>query len=156
MKVSVNRASASANSRLVALRLSALLLRLMERWNKNTRDHETVMILAATFVIAADRSLRLPLRDEFADLRDQIPSKVLGRANISSIAAAAGVNRETARRKLKALEERGVVVRDGSGSLRIAPGVLQTEGAREAVLGQLEPLARMVNGLIADGSLRVE
>lgn len=128
----------------------------MERWNKNTGDHETVMILAATFVIAADRSLRLPLRDEFADLRDQIPSKVLGRANISSIAAAAGVNRETARRKLKALEERGVVVRDGSGSLRIAPGVLQTEGAQEAVLGQLEPLARTVNGLIADGSLRVE
>jgi transposase-like protein len=128
----------------------------MERWNKNVRDHETVMILAATFVIAADSSLRPRLKDEFPDLGIQMPTHVLGRANISSIAAAAGVNRETARRKLRDLEERGLVSRDQTGSVRIAPGVLQTDGARDAVLEQLEPLVRLVNDLIASGSLRVE
>ena len=60
--LSVDDAAAREKSRLVALRLASLTLRLMEIWRLPFTDYDSAMILLAMGVINGGKLTRTPLR----------------------------------------------------------------------------------------------
>lgn len=62
---------AAANSRLTAIRLATLTLRLMENWRRRFDDHESLMVILAVVAITADRLTRSDLPSEL--IRSQRP-----------------------------------------------------------------------------------
>jgi hypothetical protein len=142
---------ATAKNRLTAIRLSALTLRWMENWRRNVGDYDSAMILLAVVAITAGRLLRAELDPGLGDMANALPEEALAKCNFSSIAAATGINRETTRRKVTALIERGYLVRLADGSIRFRPGYLQRPEAADLVRVQLEAFTRAANDLVGEG-----
>ena len=153
MPLYVEERLAEAKSRLVGIRLTMLTLRLMENWRGHVRDYESAMILLAIAAINAEKFTRTGLEAEFEDLRRPIPPDRLTVCNISCIAVATGLNRETTRRRVNKLVETGVIVRREDGSVAFSDGLPQEPRMLELVRTQLETLTRTANDLIRDGSL---
>lgn len=149
----IDQKRASAKSRLVALRIANLTLRLMENW-RQFGDYEAAIIILAIAVINGEKLTRTPLESELQDLRTPVPRERLTRCNISSIAVATGLNRETTRRKVNKLVSVGLLVRNEDGSVNLAGGFSQAKTTIELVHTQLETLTRITNDLLRDGSLR--
>ena len=110
------------------------------------------MILMAVIVISAERLLRTELDVELQTLQKRLPRHRAGSANLSSIAAATGINRETVRRKVNNLQKAGLVVRDKDG-VRTAHGVIEYEVLRAIIDSQLDAITRTVNQLSRLGVL---
>jgi hypothetical protein len=144
---------AVANSRPTAIRLSALTLRWMETWRRNVGDYDSAMVLLAVVAITAGRLLRSVLEPELRDMTNALPHGYLGKCNISSIAAATGLNRETARRKVAQLINRGYLVRAEDGSIQFKPGYLQRPETADMVRTQLDSFVRAANEMARDGVL---
>ena len=155
MPVKIDTEAADSNSRLTAIRLVVLTARFMELWRRGTRDTDTVMILIAVAAITAERLTRIELDEEMKALEHSFPSALLAPCNISSIAAATGLNRETARRRVNAMVKEGSLVRNDKGEVYFPPGLLQQPGTRKLIRKQLEMLTRFVNDSIRDGVLRI-
>lgn len=155
MPVLIDPAGADANSRLTAIRVTVLTARLMELWRRGTRDTDTAMILLAVVAITTDRLTRLRLTPEQRRLENEVPADMIGSCNISSIAAATGLNRETARRRVAALVKEGLLIRSGKGEIYFPPGFLQRSEAHELVRRLLETVVRFVNDQEKDGVLRL-
>lgn len=136
-----------AKSRLIGIRLAMLTLRMRENWKRLFGDYETALIALAIIVISSERLTRTEVDAEFEFLAISFPTDELARCNISSIAAATGFNRETTRRKIDQLVQKGLVVREGS-AVRLAPGLSQQDFAWGAVKRQLDELRRAVNDLL--------
>jgi hypothetical protein len=122
MVLSVDKETAGAKSRLVHISLLDLNLRFMENWRSGqiasagkALDYESLMILMAVIVISAERLLRTELDPELQTLERRIPQQRIGSANLSSIAAATAINRETVRRKVNNLQKAGLLLRDKDG-----------------------------------------
>ena len=159
MVLSVQREVAEAKSRLAHLSLLSLNLRLMENWRSlqitawgSVMDYESTMIVMAIIVISAEKLLRTDLDSELETLAQPLPQERLSRVNFSSIAAATAINRETVRRKVSDLVERGVVVRDEDG-VRMAHGSIKFESLREIIDAQLDAVTRTANHLSRVGIL---
>ena len=159
---SIDNDAVIANSRLVHLGLLNLHLRLMDNWRAVqlqpgglVLDHDTLFIMMAIIVIAAEKLLRDELDDDLKCLAKQLPASKVRKVNLSSIASATGFNRETVRRKVQVLQDRGWVVRDEDGIRPIA-GVIPHEELRGIIDAQLEALTRMTNQLARCGVLRAE
>lgn len=159
MVLSVQREVAEAKSRLAHLSLLSLNLRLMENWRSlqitawgSVMDYESTMIVMAIIVISAEKLLRTDLDSELETLAQPLPQERLSRVNFSSIAAATAINRETVRRKVSDLLERGVVVRDEDG-VRMAHGSIKFESLREIIDAQLDAVTRTANHLSRVGIL---
>lgn len=159
MVLSVQREVAEAKSRLAHLSLLSLNLRLMENWRSlqitawgSVMDYESTMIVMAIIVISAEKLLRTDLDSELETLARPLPQERLSRVNFSSIAAATAINRETVRRKVSDLLERGVVVRDEDG-VRMAHGSIKFESLREIIDAQLDAVTRTANHLSRVGIL---
>ena len=74
-----------------------------------------------------ESNMRNPaFRDKFSDLRNIIGVQGQHPVNALSIAEATGVPRETVRRKLKILLERGAIIEQSRGLYVIKPGFAQT------------------------------
>ena len=153
MALTVDNEAAAAKSRLVHVTLLNLNLRFMENWRsvqvhsgRPALDYESLMILMATIVISAERVLRADLESDLQTLAQQLPASKVGRVNISSIAAATAINRETVRRKVINLEKAGWLIRDKEG-IRTVPGVIPFEVLRKVIGAQLDALSRAVNQL---------
>ena len=84
-------------------------------------------------------------------MRNPVPKEYLARCNISSIAAATGLNRETTRRKVQDLVGRGFLMRLDDGSFHFTPGYLQRPHVAELVRKQLDSFTRVANDLARDG-----
>jgi biotin operon repressor len=156
----IDTEAVGANSRLVHLALLNLNLRLMDNWRAAqvhstdlVLDHDTLFIMMATIVIAGDKLLREELDSDLHRLANQLPASKLGKVNLSSIAAATGLHRETVRRKVQALQDAGWVVRDKHG-IRPVPGVIPQDALRNIMNAQLEAFRRMANQLTKFGVLR--
>lgn len=139
--------------------LLALNLRLMENWRSlqiattgAVLDCESTLIVMAIIVISAEKLLRTELDPQLQSLAQRLPQDRLSRVNLSSIAAATAINRETVRRKVKDLQEAGMVIRDEDG-IRMAHGVIQFERLRETIDAQLDAITRTVNQLSRIGVL---
>ena len=153
MAVSVVEDRSEANSRLTAIRLTMLTMRWMEKWRRNVRDYDSAMILVAVVAITAERLTRTSLEDELKRLSEPMPAEKLAPCNVSSIAAATGINRETTRRKVDALIRSGFLVKSAEGVISFRPGHLQQDYIHELVRAQLDSLVRTVNDLCRDGTV---
>ncbi len=68
--------------------------------------------------------------------------------NALSISEATGIPRETVRRKVKELEERGWLVRQGARSLTLAPQAIEQMGASgRAIMDDFRETARLIRML---------
>jgi hypothetical protein len=148
--LSISDEAAREKSRLVALRLAILTLRLTENWRRPFDDYDSAMILLAIAVINGEKLTRTPLEPEYQNLAKAIPRDRLTSCNINSIAEATGINRETARRKINKLVAAGLVEKADNGLINFAPGFSQRQEPFAIVRTQLETLSRITNELLRD------
>lgn len=137
----------AAKSRVIGIRLAVLTLRMRENWRRLFGDDDAALIGLAIVAIVSERLLRTELAPELESLEIPMPLEALSSCNINSIAAATGLNRETARRKVKRLVARGLLVKEG-GAVRLAAGFTQQGSACDVVRSQLDELRRAINDLI--------
>lgn len=159
LRLSVDNEALETKSRLVHISLLNLNLRFMENWRSaqlgsvgSEFDYESLMILMAIIVISAEKVLRTELEPDLQTLARQLPKSRVGKVNLSSIAAATAINRETVRRKVNNLQKAGWVLRDKEG-IRTVPGVIHYDIVRGIISAQLDALTRMVNQLTKIGVL---
>jgi predicted transcriptional regulator len=159
MDIRIDERGAEAKSRLVHLSLLNLNLRLMEHWRSlrfgptgAVLDTETLLILMAIIVIKAEKLLRSGLDPDLESFDRELPRAHHSRVNLSSIASATSINRETVRRKVNRLEEDGMITRDKEG-IQIVPGGISLDDLRNVLDAQLQTLVRTVNQLIRIGVL---
>jgi hypothetical protein len=154
MALDIDSAAADANSRLTGIRLAALTTRLMELWRRGSRDSDTAMIMVAVAVITSERFTRAGLSDDQKTLDWAMPLDRLAPCNVSSIAAATGLNRETARRRVNALVKAGALIRLEGGEIAFPPGHIQEPATAQLVRKLLEAILRFANESIKDGVIR--
>ena len=109
--------------------------------------------MVSVIAISAERLLRAGIPAEYQSLGAPIDPALLRKVNISSIAHATGLNRETARRKINDLVEQELLVRFADGSVGFRPGLVQEERIRSQVRGQTGEIAAIVNQLVKVGVL---
>jgi hypothetical protein len=156
VSISVSGVGADAKSRIVAIRLALLTLRSMENWREAAGGYDEAMILLAVVAITSERLVRSGLEPELENLNVALPEGQLANCSISSIAAATGLNRETARRKVQQLAASGLLESVGRASVRFTAGLLQERSTRELVRTQLEAFARTADQLVRDGAIIVK
>lgn len=156
MPLAIDKGRARANSRLAAHHIISMRLRLFTLWREVTGSHDESLILMAVIAITGDRLARAAIIPELRNMAHAVPRPLLGRCNISSIAAATGLNRETARRTVNRLIERGILQRGTDRSIHFTAGRMQGENAYRISEMQLEELVRTANALLKDGVLTFE
>jgi hypothetical protein len=154
MPLIVDEEAARGASRLTAIALALFTMRCMEHWKQDVDEYDGAMILIAVVAITSERLLRTELDAEEKELTRAITPDRLARCNVSSIASATGINRETTRRKVNALVEQGLLVRGADGSIAFTPGILQQASTLTLVRRQLDGVVRLANELIRMGVLR--
>ena len=152
--LAVDDIASAEKSRLLTLRIASLTLRLMEKWRQPFKDVDSIMIILAMAAIAGEKLTRTHLEKEYQDIARPIPRDRLTPCNLNSIAAATGLNRETARRKVNKLVAAGIVVKEADGTFSLSPGFAQREEPLALVRAQLETLRRTTNELLRDGVLQ--
>lgn len=156
MTLIVDGQKAGAYSRLAGIRLTMLTLRCMENWRRGVDDCEKALILVAVMAISGERFTRgEELEEELRSLRNPVPRDRHPPCNISSIAAATGLNRETARRKVIELAEAGILDRSTNGMVSFKEGVLEQKSVSDIIRRQLEAVVRMMNDLLREGQVRI-
>jgi hypothetical protein len=154
MALVIDTEAADANSRLTGIRLAVLTTRLMELWRRGTRDSDTAMIMVAIAAITAERFTRGGLEDDQKTLDWTMPLDKLAPCNVSSIAAATGLNRETARRRVNALVRAGALIRSKGGEIAYPLGRMQDPETARLVRKLLEAVLRFANESVKDGVIR--
>lgn len=154
MHIKIDEDTLSENSRLTAIALTTFTMRCMENWKHSVSDYDRAMILVAIVAITSERLLRTELSEHERQLSEPIAGKRLAKCNISSIASATGINRETVRRKVATLVGQGLLIRSENGSISFAPGVLQRGTTLALVRRQLEAVVRLGNELVKLGVIR--
>lgn len=149
-------AQARRKNRLIATRLTLLTIRYMETWSRIAEDYDEAMIAVAVGAITTERLTRLKLTEEDMDLEHPFPRERYGRCTVLAIAHATGLNRETARRKVNDLVERGLLEKTASGSIMFRPGFPQEQYVAKVIDDQLEAFRRTADALLRDGVLEVE
>jgi len=143
----VTASQVEEKNRLIGIRLAMLTLRMRENWITLFGDHQTALIALAIVVIMSERLMRSELDPELETLAVPMPTAGLAKCNLSSIAAATGLNRETTRRKVDQLVRRGLVVRE-NGAVWLKPGFTQQKLAGDVVKTQLDELRRALNDML--------
>lgn len=157
MPLIVDERMAQASSRVGAVRIAMFTLRSMENWRAIVDDCEKTLVMLAVGTINGERLLRAErLEESLRDLRNVLPDEYVRQCNISSVAAATGLNRETARRKVNELIEAGLLVRIGRSRLRYSPGFTQMPSVSALVRKQLDALVRVANDLMREGILTLD
>lgn len=137
-------------SRLIGIRFAMLTLRLMENWRRIFHDNDTALIALAIAVIMSERLMRTEVEPELETLAVPMPLETLAKCNISSVAAATGLNRETVRRRVNHLISMGMVVKE-NGAIRLAPGFTQQESVLDVVQQQFDEWRRTTTDLLRFG-----
>jgi len=156
MSLGVNSAEAEAQSRLTAIRMVSMTLRLMERWRGLVGDNDGAMIMMAVALINTESLTRTELVEQgIADIKNGVPPNLLRRCNISSVALATGLNRETTRRKVAYLVEAGLLARGEDGHVYLQPELRIREEMAHTVRSQLDTFAKTANEFLRDGTLKL-
>lgn len=155
MDLQLTKAGTGEQSRIAGIRMVLLMLRMMEHWREAAGNYNSAMVLLAVVAVSGEKLTRAELEDEQRDLRTPIDRELLAPCNISSIAAATGFNRETARRYVNRLVDDGVLTRTADGSVRIVEGYIQRASTTELLAVQLEAFTRTANELLKAGVLRL-
>lgn len=154
MSLVVNSAEAEAQSRLIAMRMVSRTLRLMERWRGLVEDNDSAMVMMAVALINTERLTRTKLVEQgVANIKNGVPPNLLRRCNISSVALATGLNRETTRRKVNQLVQLGLLARGADGHVYLHPELRIREEMAQTVRSQLDTFAKTANEFVRDGIL---
>ncbi|MGQ0660087.1 hypothetical protein [Sphingosinicella sp.] len=156
MPVRVDEAGFEECSRVAGLAIAAYTLRSLEKWRTNVGDYDSVMIMVAVIAISSERLLRADLPAKYRSLSVPLDPADLAKVNIAGIAHATGLNRETARRKVNGLVERGQLVRAEDGSIALPPGLTQSNRIRDQARTQLGEICAIANQLLRMGVLAEE
>jgi hypothetical protein len=154
MQLTIDKQASAAMSRLTAIRLALLTSRAMENWRAGVGDNESAMILLAVVAITGERLTRTELPEAYRNVTTPLPPGYAAGCNISSIAAATGLNRETTRRRVGALIERGYLARSKEGEICFPAAHQQDPATLEFVVRQLEAVTRFANDSLRDGVLK--
>ena len=154
MPLRVDEAKFEESGRVAGIAIASYTMRAMEKWRANLTDYDCVVIMISVIAISAERLLRAGIPDPYRTLGAPIDPKILGKVNISSIAHATGLNRETTRRKVNDLIEEGLLARFDDGSVGFRPGLVQEERIRTQIRGQLGEIAAIANQLVKIGVLK--
>src|SRR5687767_2633330 len=154
MQLTIDKQASAAMSRLTAIRLALLTSRAMENWRAGVGDNESAMILLAVVAITGERLTRAELPEALRSVSTALPPGYAAGCNISSIASATGLNRETTRRKVSSLIERGYLSRTEQGDIGFPAARQQDPETLEFLNRQLEAVARFANDSIRDGVLK--
>ena len=154
MQLTLDNDALEANSRLTAIRLALLTSRCMENWRQGVGDNDSAMILLAVIAICGERLTRTELPEALRSVATPLPPGFAAECNISSIAAATGLNRETTRRKVNALIESGYLTRSGDGEIAFPVARMQDPATLDFVRKQLEAVTRFANDALRDGALK--
>ena len=154
MQLTIDNEALEANSRLTAIRLALLTSRSMENWRRDVGDNDSAMILLAVVAICGERLTRTELPEQLRSVATSLPPGFAAGCNVSSIAAATGLNRETTRRKVNALLEAGYLNRSEEGEISIPAKLQQDPETLDFVRRQLEAVVRLANEAVRDGVLR--
>lgn len=155
MDLILTGAGTGEESRIAGIRMVSLTLRMMEHWREAAGDYNSAMILLAVVAVSGERLTRAALDDEHRSLKTPVEVESLAPCNISSIAAATGFNRETARRYVNRLITEGVLIRTPEGSIRLVEGFAQRASTVQLLGLQLEAFTRTANDLINSGILAI-
>lgn len=132
----------------------ASMHRSLDAYRKIVGSTDHVLVILAVLVISARHLMaKAELPEELEDVRTAMPRDRLAPCNISSIAAAAGLPFETARRKTLELIARGGLVRDDAGNVQFAPGVLQQPMIYDLVAHNAANAVALANRLLQFGVL---
>ena len=153
MQLTLDTDALAANSRLTAIRLALLTSRAMENWREGVGDNDSAMILLAVVAICGERLTRTELPEALRNVATPLPPGIAAECNVSSIAAATGLNRETTRRKVNALVEAGHLARSPDGEISYPLELQRDPATLDFVRRQLEAVARFANEAIRDGVL---
>ena len=154
MQLTIDKQASAAMSRLTAIRLALLTSRAMENWRSGVGDNESAMILLAVVAITGERLTRTELPQALRSVSTPLPPGYAAGCNVSSIAAATGLNRETTRRKVGALVERGYLDRSKQGEIIFPDHRRQDPAIQDFLTRQLEAVTRFANDSLRDGVLR--
>jgi len=153
MPVRVEEAQLQERGRVAGVAIAEYTMRSMERWRRNLADYDGAMIMVAVIAIGAGRLLRTGFPPSYRSLAEPIDPSLLAKVNIASIAHATGLNRETARRRVNHLVDRGLLARSADGGVGFSPGLTQESRVREQIQGQLREIAAIANQLLRLGVL---
>jgi biotin operon repressor len=151
MQLVVDAAAADRNSRVTGIRLAILMMRLMEQWRLGRHDAENALILVAVIAITSEKLVRAGLTPTQRSLEEFLPLSRLQGCNVSSIAAATGINRETVRRRVQKLMDEGALIRTEAREIALPPERVNDETALTLVRSQLEAVTRFMNDTLRDG-----
>lgn len=152
--LTIEEAKVEESSRPIGLRFSLMTLRLLEHWRAHLGlDHDSALIVLATAAITMEKFTRAEFSPEQRDIRTDMRASQLTRCNVRSIAAATGLNRETARRKVRALVASGMLLDEGR-SYRLSAEYTRSVQTTEMLRRLLETLVHSTNELLREGILR--
>ena len=133
------------------MRIALLTLGLLEDWRSHLGlDLHSVLIVLATAVVTMEKLTRQEFDTPLHDIRCDMPPELLTRCYVSSIAVAAGLNRETARRKVRQLIDDGVLIADARGSIRLSTDYTRKVNTSDMLRRHLLSFVRSANGLLKD------
>jgi len=156
MQLLIDPAGADRNSRVTGIRLATLLTRLMEVWRLGRYDADNALIIVAVIAITSEKLIRAGLTETQRSLEEYLPLSRLQGCNVSSIAAATGINRETVRRRVRKLMDEGALIRTDAGEIALPPERVNDDIALSLVRRQLEAVTRFMNESIRDGAVVAE
>jgi hypothetical protein len=156
LRLSIRETEAEQNSRPIGLRIALMTLRLLEHWRTHLGiDHDAALIVLATAAITMEKFTRQSFDPELRDIRSAMPSELLTRCNVSSIAAATGLNRETTRRKVQSLLDAGILIANPKSSIRLCPDYTRDVVTSDLLRSQLQTVVQAANGLVKEGIVDV-
>ena len=136
---------------MVGLRFALMTLRLMEHWRSHLGiDTDSALIVLATLSVTMEKLTRSEIEPALRDLKRTMPPDRLTKCNVSGIAEATGLNRETARRKVNALVDSGILLRDNEGWLRVRPEYTRTVPTAALLKCHLETLVQASNEFLRE------
>jgi hypothetical protein len=153
MVIRVNEAVLEEKGRPAAISLAVYTLRAMEMWKRHVPDYDQAMIMIAVIAITAERLLRSELDPQYGPLSRAIDPNLLGKCNVTSIAHATGLNRESTRRKVNDLIKRGRLARLEDGTIFFREGLTQEAAVHELVHRQIVEIAAVFERLLRLGVL---
>jgi hypothetical protein len=132
-----------------------MTLRLLEHWRFHLGlDTSSALVVLATASITMEKFTRTDLEPDLRNIRHAMPPERLTKCNIASIAAATGIGRESARRKVHALMAAGILMRSDDGALRLSPDYTRLVPTDAMLRAHLETLVSSTNDFLRDNIVR--
>lgn len=156
MKIFVNEGTRISQSRVTFVRLLDQQLRLMELWRVAAGGHQEALVQMAVGAINGTPVTRSASDPRLRNISNAMPTSLMTKCNLSSIAAATRLNRETVRRVVNRLTVDGPLVRAPDGSVNFIAGWTQGPETQQLGKAQLDEFCRTANLLLREGVLSVK